>query len=326
MKNNNNINKNVNSVDTNENKNNNGDDYMKNNIDIMNKKTWKKLSKSNAYSEYAKLALKAIEAKELAEEAKADLLANREEILKYQDDLDEHGERIKKHDERIKKLDERIKEQDEHIAELNEELEEIGDALNKAEEQLVIKQRALDIVKGENSSLKGENSSLKEENSSLKEERDYFKEKSEELEIKNAKGIGKADASMKINDEIQAELQRQAESITADYEVYDDCTDELSVKAGMINNFRKDIKRNNKAIATAKHDIKMGVAINRNKKWIRDLEAQNRYLQNQINGFQATFNEFKTQKTVVSETIDTKRSNYEELQDAWAVVSGVLNK
>ena len=304
MKNNNNINKNVNSVDTNDNKN-NGDDFMKNKIDIMNKKTWKKLSKTDAYGHYAKLALKAIKAKELAEEAKAELLANREEILKYQEGLDEFGEHIKE-------LDEQIIEQEERIEQLNGELERFG-------EQLEIKQRALNLVKEENKSLK-------EKNNSLEEERDYYKEKSEELELENAKGIGKADASVKINDEIQAELQRQAESITADYEVYDDCTDELSVKAGMINNFRKDIKRNNKSIAIAKHDIKMGVAVNRNKKWIRDLEAQNRYLQNQINGFQATFNEFKTQKTVVSETIDTKRSNYEELQDAWAVVSGVLNK
>ena len=311
MKNNNNFNKNVNSVDTNDNKNNNGDDFMKN-IDIMNKKTWKKLSKTNAYSEYAKLALKAIEAKELAEEAKAELLATREKIIN-------HGKELDEFDERIKEQNERIKEQDEYIAELNEELEEIGDALNKANEQLEIKQRALDFVKEENASFKEKNEELEIENASLKE-------KNEELEIENAKGMGKADASLKINEEIQAELQRQAESITADYEVYDDCTDELSVKAGMINNFRKDIKRNNKSIAIAKHDIKMGVAVNRNKKWIRDLEAQNRYLQNQINGFQATFDEFKTQKTVVSETIDTKRTNYEELQDAWAVVSGVLNK
>lgn len=313
MKNNNNFNnENVNSVDTNDNKNNNGDDFMKNKIDIMNKKTWKKLSKTNAYSEYAKLALKAIEAKELAEEAKAELLATREKIIN-------HGKELDEFDERIKEQNERIKEQDEYIAELNEELEEIGDALNKANEQLEIKQRALDFVKEENASFKEKNEELEIENASLKE-------KNEELEIENAKGMGKADASLKINDEIQAELQRQAESITADYEVYDDCTDELSVKAGMINNFRKDIKRNNKSIAIAKHDIKMGVAVNRNKKWIRDLEAQNRYLQNQINGFQATFNEFKTQKTVVSETIDTKRSNYDELKDAWAVVSGVLNK
>lgn len=284
MKNNNFNNKNVKSVDTNENNKLNGDDFMKNNIDIMNKKTWKKLSKTDAYSHYAKLALKAIEAKELAEEAKAELLANREEILKYQDDLDDYGERIA--------------ELDAQIIQHEEELEILGDDFHK----------------------------LQKENSSLKEERDHYKNKAEELELENAKGIGKADASLKINEEIEAELQKQAESITADYEVYDDCTDELSVKAGMINNFRKDIKRNNKAIAIAKHDIKMGVAVNRNKKWIRDLEAQNRYLQNQINGFQATFNEFKTQKTVVSETIDTKRSNYEELQDAWAVVSGVLNK
>lgn len=278
---------------------------MKNKIDIMNKKTWKKLSKTDAYSHYAKLALKAIKSKELAEEAKAELLANREEILKYQEGLDEFGEHIKE-------LDEQIIEQEERIEQLNGELERFG-------EQLEIKQRALNLVKEENKSLK-------EKNNSLEEERDYYKEKSEELELENAKGMGKADASLKINDEIQAELQRQAESITADYEVYDDCTDELAVKAGMINNFRKDIKRNNKSIVIAKHDIKMGVAVNRNKKWVRDLEAQNRYLQNQINGFQATFSEFKTQKTVVSETIDTKRNNYEELKDAWAVVSEVLNK
>ena len=304
MKNNNNFNKNVKSVDTNDN-NNNGDDFMKNNIDIMNKKTWKKLSKTDAYSHYAKLALKAINAKELAEEAKAELLANREEILKYQEGLDEFGEHIK--------------ELDEHIIEQEERIEQLDKELNRLGEQLEIKQRALDLVKEENKTLK-------KEKNTITAERDYYKEKSEELELENAKGIGKADASVKINEEIQAELQKQAESITADYEVYDDYTDELSVKAGMINNFRKDIKRNNKSIAIAKHDIKMGVAVNRNKKWIRDLEAQNRYLQNQINGFQATFNEFKTQKTVVSETIDTKRSNYEELQDAWAVVSGVLNK
>lgn len=304
MKNNNNFNKKANSVDTNDNKK-NGDDFMKNNIDVMNKKTWKKLSKSDAYSHYAKLALKAIEAKELAEEAKDELLANREEILKYQEGLDEFGEHIKE-------LDEQIIEQEERIEQLNGELERFG-------EQLEIKQRALNLVKEENKSLK-------EKNNSLEEERDYYKEKSEELELENAKGIGKADASVKINDEIQAELQRQAESITADYEVYDDCTDELSVKAGMINNFRANIKRNNKLIAIARHDIEMGVAVNRNKKWIRDLEAQNRYYKNQIKGFKATFNEFKTQKTVVSETIDTKRNNYEELQDAWAVVSGVLNK
>lgn len=234
-----------------------------NKMNIMDKKTWKKLSKTNAYSEYAKLALKAIEAKELAEEAKADLLANREEILKYQEDLDEFDKLIKEYDERIHELEGEV---------------------------------------------------------------EHYKDKSEELEIENNKGIGKAEASLKINQEIQEELERQAESITADYEVYDDYTDELSVKAGMINNFRRDIKRNKKAIATAKHDIKMGVAVNRNKKWIRDLEGQNRYLQNQIDGFQATFNEFKTRKTVVSETIDTKRTNYEELQNAWNVVSGVLNK
>ena len=62
MKNNNNINKNVNSVDTNENKNNNGDDFMKK----TNKKEFKKLSKTKGYELYSIIY-------EFAEEMKIEL-------------------------------------------------------------------------------------------------------------------------------------------------------------------------------------------------------------------------------------------------------------
>ena len=62
MKNNNNFNKNVKSVDTNDNKNNNGDDFMKK----TNKKAFKKLSKSEGYGLYS-------EVYELAQELKMDL-------------------------------------------------------------------------------------------------------------------------------------------------------------------------------------------------------------------------------------------------------------
>ena len=62
MKNNNNFNKNVKSVDTNDNKNNNGDDFMKK----TNKKAFKKLSKSEGYRLYS-------EVYELAQELKMDL-------------------------------------------------------------------------------------------------------------------------------------------------------------------------------------------------------------------------------------------------------------
>ena len=229
----------------------NEDDNMKYYIDIMDKKAWKKLSKSHAYGEYAKLGLKLIEAKELAEEGKAELLANRENILNFKKELKEH---------------------DKHIEQLEKELEELGKELKEMAHMLKVKELALNHVKGE---------------------RDEYKEKCEELEFQNAKGIGKADAALKITEEIEAELTRQAESINADCEIRNDCTDELAIKAEMVDDFKKSINRNNKKIAAAKRDIKQGFEVNRNKKRIRDIEAQNRYLLNQINGNKATIFELQ---------------------------------
>ena len=253
----------------------NGDAHMKYYIDIMDKKAWKKLSKSHAYGEYAKIGLKLIEAKELAEEAKDELLATREEILNFEKEFKEH---------------------DEHIEQLEKELKEIA-------YKLEIKQRALDFVK---------------------EERDNYKEKCEELELQNARGIGKADAALKITEEIEAELSRQAESINADCEIRNDCTDELAIKAEMVDDFKKSIKMNNKKIFAAKRDIKQGFEVNRNKKRIRDIEAQNRYLLNQINGFNATINEFQNKKIIINKNIVSKKDNYKTLENAWGTVSAFL--
>lgn len=108
----------------------NGDGHMKYYIDIMDKKAWKKLSKSHAYGEYAKLGLKLIEAKELAEEAKAELLANRDNILKFKEELEEH---------------------DKHIEQLNNELKELGEEMAY---KLKVKQLALDHVKEERDQYK----------------------------------------------------------------------------------------------------------------------------------------------------------------------------
>ena len=254
---------------------NNGDSHMKYYIDIMDKKAWKKLSKSHAYGEYAKLGLKLIEAKELAEEGKAELLANRENILNFKKELEEH---------------------DKHIEQLEKELKEMA-------YKLEVKQRALDFVK---------------------EERDNYKEKSEELEFQNARGIGKADAALKITEEIEAELSRQAESINADCEIRNDYTDELVIKAEMVNDFKKSISRNNKKIAAARRDIKQGVEINRNKKRIRDIENQNRYLVNQINGFNSTINDFQNKKISINNNIVSKKDNYKTLENAWETVSAFL--
>ena len=253
----------------------NGDAHMKYYIDIMDKKAWKKLSKSHAYGEYAKIGLKLIEAKELAEEAKDELLATREEILNFEKEFKEH---------------------DEHIEQLEKELKEIA-------YKLEVKQRALDFVK---------------------EERDNYKEKCEELELQNARGIGKADAALKITEEIEAELSRQAESINADCEIRNDYTDELAIKAEMVDDFKKSIKMNNKKIFAAKRDIKQGFEVNRNKKRIRDIEAQNRYLLNQINGFNATINEFQNKKIIINKNIVSKKDNYKTLENAWGTVSAFL--
>lgn len=256
-----------------------GDEDMKYYIDIMDKKAWKKLSKSHAYGEYAKLGLKLIEAKELAEEAKAELLANRENILKFKKDLEEH---------------------DKHIEQLEKELKELAEEMAH---KLKVKQLALNHVK---------------------EERDNYKERNEELELQNAKGIGKADAALIITKEIEAELSRQAESINADCEIRNDCTDELTIKAEMIDYFKTSIKRNNKKITAAKRDIKQGFEVNCNKKRIRDIEAQNRYFLNQINGFNATINEFQNKKISINNNITSKRDNYKNLENAWATVSAFL--
>lgn len=77
MKNNNNFNKNVKSVDTNDNKNNNGDDFMK----ILNKKEFKALSKGQAFNEYQTvgeiantLKIKADKAETLLKDAKNDAI------------------------------------------------------------------------------------------------------------------------------------------------------------------------------------------------------------------------------------------------------------
>ena len=124
--------------------------------------------------------------------------------------------------------------------------------------------------------------------------------------------------------EFKALSKGQAESINADCEIRNDCTDELAIKAEMVDDFKKSINRNNKKIAAAKRDIKQGFEVNRNKKRIRDIEAQNRYLLNQINGFNATINEFQNKKIIINKNIVSKKDNYKTLENAWATVSAFL--
>ena len=80
MKNNNNINKNVNSVDTNDNKNNNGDDFMK----ILNKKQFKALKKGEAYTEYLSVGELADAFKYKADKAEALLKDAKNECIEAQ--------------------------------------------------------------------------------------------------------------------------------------------------------------------------------------------------------------------------------------------------
>ena len=80
MKNNNNFNKNVNSVDTNDNKNNNGDDFMK----ILNKKQFKALKKGEAYTEYLSVGELADAFKYKADKAEALLKDAKNECIEAQ--------------------------------------------------------------------------------------------------------------------------------------------------------------------------------------------------------------------------------------------------
>ena len=80
MKNNNNFNKNVNSVYTNENKNNNGDDFMK----ILNKKQFKALKKGEAYTEYLSVGELADAFKYKADKAEALLKDAKNECIEAQ--------------------------------------------------------------------------------------------------------------------------------------------------------------------------------------------------------------------------------------------------
>ena len=91
MKNNNNFNKNVNSVDTNE-KNNNGDDFMK----TLSKKEFKALSKGQAYNEYENvgeiantLKLRVDEAEILLKDAKNEAIEAQKEASEAQKEASE---------------------------------------------------------------------------------------------------------------------------------------------------------------------------------------------------------------------------------------------
>ena len=91
MKNNNNFNKNVNSVDTNE-KNNNGDDFMK----TLSKKEFKALSKGQAYNEYENvgeiantLKLRVDEAEILLKDAKNEAIEAQKQASEAQKEASE---------------------------------------------------------------------------------------------------------------------------------------------------------------------------------------------------------------------------------------------
>ena len=179
------------------------------------------------------------------------------------------------------------------------------------------------------SELKAENerheAELKAENERHEAELKAKDEQIEELEAKTNKGLGYADAAIELGNKAIEMVEASKSRICAEYEIYDDCGDELSAKARIINRFRKNIKDEQKIIAEAKHDIKLGVAINYNKKVIRDSEAQIRYYQEQINGAQKTMNNFKNKKTEVSERIATKRTRLEEFETAWNIVKTAMD-
>lgn len=144
MKNNNNFNKNVNSVDTNDNKNNNGDDFMKNielnDIKKVSKKAFKGLGKSKEYKLYCEVV-------DNHNELNRRIKKLDERIEKYLEDVDKYEEALEKAiqkrellaekiEELATKIEELVKENEELVKE-NEELKENSN--NILSEQEVIK-------------------------------------------------------------------------------------------------------------------------------------------------------------------------------------------
>lgn len=139
MKNNNNINKNVNSVYTNENKNNNGDDFMKNielkDIKKINKKAFKELGKSKEYKLYCEVV-------DNHNELNRRIKKLDERIEKYLEDVDKYQDKLEKTIQKRELLAEKIKELATKIEELEKQIDELAkenDELAKENEELKAK-------------------------------------------------------------------------------------------------------------------------------------------------------------------------------------------
>ena len=250
MKNNNNFNKNVNSVDTNENNKLNGDDFMKNielnDIKKINKKAFKGLGKSKEYKLYCEVV-------DNHNELNRRIKKLDERIEKYLEDVDKYEEELEKTIQKRELLAEKIEELATKIEELENQIEELSK---------------------ENTELAKENTELAKDNRELAKQNIKLAKEKEELKAEN-NNITSEQEVIKAHQKINADkMNKLNEYIEYTKERKETAKDEFGAKAFIVNSKGATIKAHERQIARAKKEIQKGIDVGKNKRIIELLEAQ----------------------------------------------------